>query len=285
MSAMTRHDWSAAAALLAALFVGAPAFAQSGAQSGRPPAGDSVTIGLGAGIAPSYEGADEYKAIPGGNLRGTVAGHDFFLRGLQLNFDAIPNGAVSGVDLSFGPVIGLRMNRNGNVRDPQVAALGKLKSAVELGGFAEIGTAGGFTSRTDRLALRVSYVRDVAGAHQSYLLTPSVEYSRRIGKRTFAQMSLSADIAGDDYARYYFAISPEQSTASGLRPHTAGGGLKDLGGNVLLVRSLGQGPKGWSLFGIASYKRLQGDFARSPIVADVGSADQAFGAMGIGYSF
>lgn len=271
----------AAAAALAALCAWTPAFGQSG----RPPAGDMVTVGLGVGVAPSYEGADEYKAIPGGNLRGTVAGHDFFLRGLQLNFDAIPNGAVSGVDLSFGPVIGLRMNRKGTVRDPQVAALGKLKSAVEIGAYAEIGTAGGFISRNDKLALRVSYVRDVAGAHQSYLLTPSIEYSRRIGRRTFAQLSLSADIAGDDYARYYFAISPAQSAASGLRPHAAGGGLKDLGGNVLLVRSLGQGPKGWSLFGIASYKRLQGDFARSPIVADVGSADQAFGAMGIGYTF
>lgn len=87
---MRIRNSAALAAALGALLAGSSAFAQSG----RPPAGDTVTVGLGVGVSPSYEGADEYKLIPGGNLRGTVAGHDFFLRGLQLNIDAIPNGAV-----------------------------------------------------------------------------------------------------------------------------------------------------------------------------------------------
>ncbi len=272
---------AAKAATLAALLGGSPACAQSG----RPPAGDMVTVGLGVGVSPSYEGADEFKVIPGGNLRGTVAGHDFYLRGLQLNFDAIPNGAVKGVDLSLGPVVGLRLNRNGRVKDAQVAALGELNAAIELGVFAEVGTANGFTSRSDSLAVRVSYVRDVANAHKSHLITPSIEYARRFGRRTFSALSLSADFAGDRYARYYFDVSPAQSAVSGLRSHAAKGGLKNLGGNVLIVHSLSEKANGWSLFGIASFSRLQGDFARSPLVADVGSANQAFGALGIGYTF
>ena len=98
-------------------------------------------------------------------------------------------------------------------------------------------------------------------------------------------LSLSAEFAGDRYASYYFDVSPAESAASGLRPYAAKGGLKELGGNILIVHSLSDKRKGWSLFGIASYNRLQGDFARSPIVADAGSANQAFGALGIGYTF
>ena len=278
---MRIRNSAAVAAALGALLAGSSALAQSG----RPAAGDTVTVGLGVGVSPSYEGADEYKLIPGGNLRGTVAGHDFFLRGLQLNFDAVPNGAVKDIDLSLGPVVGVRLNRNSRVKDARVAALGELNTAVELGGFAAIGTANGLTSRNDNIALRVSYVRDVANAHKSHLITPSIEYSRRFGRRTFSVLSLSAAFAGDRYASYYFDVSPAQSVTSGLRPHTAKGGLKELGGNILIVHSLSDRRKGWSLFGIASYNRLQGDFARSPIVADAGSANQAFGALGIGYTF
>ena len=42
---------------------------------------------------------------------------------------------------------------------------------------------------------------------------------------------------------------------------------------------------GLSLFGTAGYSRLAGDFKRSPIVADRGSAGQWFGAIGLGYTF
>jgi len=55
------------------------------------------------------------------------------------------------------------------------------------------------------------------------------------------------------------------------------------GGSRLL--SLSGERKGWALFGIASYKRLQGDMARSPIVSLTGSADQFFGSVGLGYTF
>jgi len=296
----TRSANAAARAAALAVLLAAGA---AQAQSGRPPAGNTVTVGLGAGVSTDYEGADEYKLIPGGTLRGTVAGHDFFLRGLQLNFDAIPNGTVNGFDLSLGPVLGVRLNRNSRVEDARVAGLGELDAAVELGAFAAIGTANGFTGRNDNLALRVSYVRDVANAHKSHLVTPSIEYSRRFDRRTFATLSLSAEFAGDRYARYYFDVSTGRSAASGLRPHAAKGGLKSLGGSIVVVRALSDRPKGWSLFGIASYGRLQGDFARSPIVADVGSANQAFvfgvnyldrpvriivaehGALGISYTF
>jgi outer membrane scaffolding protein for murein synthesis (MipA/OmpV family) len=42
---------------------------------------------------------------------------------------------------------------------------------------------------------------------------------------------------------------------------------------------------GLSVFGTVNYSRLTGDFKRSPIVADRGSASQWLFAAGLGYTF
>ncbi len=257
-----------------------PAFAQGGA----PPQKDTVTVGLGIGVTSSYDGADEYKLIPGGTLRGTVRGHDFQLNGPQLFIDAIPNQPAARVQLELGPVAGLRSNRSGKVADPQVNALGELDTAVELGLRGGIGL-GGIANRTDRLSLTASVVWDVAGAHDSYRISPAIQYSTLVGSRTLVTASLTASFAPDAYARYYFGITPAGSTASGLAAFDPDGGLESIGTNVLAAYSLSGKRTGWALFGIASYSRLQGDFAASPIVRDVGSANQFFGSAGLAYTF
>jgi len=42
---------------------------------------------------------------------------------------------------------------------------------------------------------------------------------------------------------------------------------------------------GLSIFGVGQYSHLQGDFKRSPIVADRGSASQWLGALGLAYTW
>lgn len=268
-------------AAMLAVAPAAPALAQGGPP---PPAGDTVTVGLGFGVTSSYDGADEYRIIPGGALNGTVGGHDFQLTGLQLFVDAIPNNPARRVELELGPVAGVRFNRTGTVADPQVNALERRDTAVELGLRGAIGI-GGIADRTDRLALSTTAVWDVAGAHGSYRISPAIEYSRVVGSRMFVRAALTASFAPQAYADYYFGISPAGSAASGLAAFTPDGGLESIGTNVLATYSLSGGRKGWSLFGIASFSRLQGDFAASPIVRDVGSPNQLFGSAGVGYTF
>ncbi|MEY4869859.1 MAG: hypothetical protein RIS11_1053, partial [Pseudomonadota bacterium] len=63
-------------------------------------------------------------------------------------------------------------------------------------------------------------------------------------------------------------------------------GLKSIGTTFLLTHDLGgDNRKGWALFGLAGYKRLLGQYARSPIVRDAGSADQFLGIAGIAFAF
>ncbi len=255
-----------------------------GRDAGARGGGDRVTVGLGLGVSPSYLGADNYRLIPGGALQGSVKGHDFRLNGLQLFVDAIPNRGGGQWALDLGPVAGVRLDRNGSVSDARVAALGKRNAAVELGIRGAIGRRA-VLSRTDQLSVAVTGVADVAKAHGSVVVTPAIQYSFLPDRRSYMQLSLSAELVGDDFARYYFEVTPAAASASGLAVHRPKGGLASLGSSLFATRSLSGGRTGWGVFGIVSYRRLQGDIAASSIVRQTGSANQLFGSAGLAYTF
>lgn len=252
--------------------------------SGVPIQRDTITVGLGVGVTTSYDGARDYKLIPGGALLGTLGGHDFRLNGPQLFVDAIPNNAQRKIDIEFGPVAGVHFNRTGDVSDNKVEALGTLNTAVEIGARASVGMRG-LLDKTDKLALAVTGVKDIAKAHRSYIISPAVEYSRLIGRQTFMRLSLTSDFVGKKWASYNFGIDAAGAAASGLAVHNPNGGLASIGGSILAIHSLGAKRTGWSLFGVTNYRRLQDDIAASPIVRDTGSPNQFFASFGLAYSF
>lgn len=248
---------------------------------------DTVTIGGGIGFVPSYEGSNDYVVIPAGAIRGRYKGFNFSSRGLQLSVDLVRDDGPSGVDFELGPVVSLNLNRTSRIVDPQVRALGTRRIAFEAGGFAGIAKTGVLTSAYDRIGVRVTYVHDVTDVHGSYLLIPSIEYGTPLSRRAYVGISGSATIAGDGYARTYFAVDPAGQAASGL-PLFADprGGLKNYSASMLASYSLsGDLTHGLGLFALGSYSRLQGDFARSPVVSVAGSPNQWYGAVGIGYTF
>lgn len=248
--------------------------------------GNTFTIGLGAGIVPSYEGSDDYRIIPGGVIRGKVGGHNFYTRGLQFYLDLIPEPAGQSLDLSLGPVVGLRLNRTSSIKDARVRALGKLDEAYEVGGFVGIGKTGVITSEYDNLSFRVAYLKDVGSAHESHVITPSLEYGTPLSREAYVGVGISADFVGDGYASYYFDVSPAGAAASGLSPFQADGGFKSYSLSLFGSRALsGDLLRGLSLFAVGSYTRLQNDFRRSPIVSEAGSPNQWFGVIGLAYTF
>lgn len=245
---------------------------------------DSFTIGLGAAIVPDYEGSNDYRLIPGGAIRGKVGGISFATRGLSLYLDLV-SGGTGDVDLDFGPIAGVRLNRTGKIKDDLVDLLPELNTAIEVGGFAGVSVRG-VTNPYDSLGFRLDVVHDVGNAHESTIVTPNLEFSTPLSRTFFVSASLSADFVSNKYADYYFSITPADALASTLAPFNADGGMKNWKIGLLANQSLsGDLRKGWSLFGIASYSRLLGDFKRSPIVADRGSASQWFGSAGVAYSW
>jgi outer membrane scaffolding protein for murein synthesis (MipA/OmpV family) len=276
------------------LLIAAPAMAQDADAPAAPasqidPAkldGDSLTIGAAAGYTPSYEGSDEYIVgiVPG--VRGRVSGINFTIRGNRFIADIIPTPGGPGWDFQAGPVAQVNFNRTRRVSDKQVRRLAKPGIAVELGGFVGIGRTGVITSDYDKLSLTVSYAHDVAGAHDSYVITPSLDYGTPLSTKAYVGLNLSGTYMGDGYADTYFSVDAAGSAASGLPGFTARKGWKDWTlSSVGVVSLTGDLTGGLQLMGGVSYRRLLNDAADSPVTSVAGSRDQWTGMLGLGYSF
>jgi MipA family protein len=247
----------------------------------------SLTLGLGGGIAPEYEGASDYGFQPGGVIQGKVDGFDFQVRGTNIYVDLVRDKPGSGWNVIAGPVAQVRLDRTSrsDLKDLRVALLGTRDTAVELGGYVGIGKKG-FLIPPASLTFDLAFVHDVAGAHDSYILTPGVALSSPVSQRTFARLGVSADYVGKGYGRTYFDVPA--IAASGALPvyATNGAGFKSIGTTLLLTHDLGgYNRKGWGLFALTGYKRLLGQYADSPIVRDAGDADQFLAVAGVAYSF
>lgn len=277
-------------ALIAVLILPLTAAAQPVAEApqGAAPAPDrsSLTIGFGGGVGPDHEGSNESAFQPGGVVQGQLDGFDFQVRGTNLYVDLLRDAPRARTALTLGPVVQVRLERTGRIRDPRVAALGDRKAAVELGGYAGVSQRG-VLNRYDSINAELAFLHDVAGAHRSFILNPSLSYSTPLSRRTFARAIVSADYVGEGYGRTYFDVTPAGAAASGLAPYAVdGGGFKSAGLTGLVVQDLGgDARQGLGLFALAGYKRLLGQYADSPIVRDAGSADQGFAVAGLTYSF
>jgi outer membrane scaffolding protein for murein synthesis (MipA/OmpV family) len=264
----------------------APAFAQDQTPLPSPEeinSADGFTIAAGGAVIPDYEGSDDYRLIPAAALRGKVSGISFATRGTYLYVDVV--GGAGKVDFDVGPIVGVRFNRTGKIKDDVVNLLPDRKTAVEVGGFAGVSFKG-LTNPYDSLGVRLDVIRDVASAHQSTVVSPNLEFSTPLSKVFFVGASVGADFVSNRFADYYFSVSPAEAVVSGLPAFNASGGMKNwklgLLGNYSLSGDL---RRGLSIFGTGGYSRLVGDFKRSPIVSDRGSASQWLGALGLAYSF
>jgi len=278
--------------LVLALCAASPALAQSAPADAQLPSPeevankDTVTVGVGAAYIPDYEGSDDYRLIPAAAIRGKVGGISFSTRGTYLYVDFLNRSGK--VDFDLGPIVGARFNRTKhNLKDDIVDLLPTRNTAIEVGGFAGV-SFHGLTNPYDTLAVRLDVLHDVANAHQSTTFSPNLDFSTPLSRRTYASLSVGAEFVGNKYADYYYSISPADSllTAGALPVFDADGGMKNCKASVLLNQSItGDLLGGLSIFGTASYSRLVGDFKRSPIVSDRGSANQWLLAAGLAYTF
>ena len=279
------------ACLALAAVLASPAYAQSQPTAGALPtpeelqSKDTLSIGGGAAIVPDYEGSDDYRIIPAGAIRGRYHGISFTTRGSYLYVDVIPQS--DKIDFDVGPVAGVRFNSRKNIEDDIVKLLPNRKRAIEVGAFAGV-SFHGLTNPYDTLSVRTDALYDVGGAHESTVISPTLEFSTPVSETTYIGASLGAEFVSNKFADYYFSITPADSVLTGgvLPPFNASGGLKNWKMGVLVNQSLsGSLLHGLSIFGLGNYSRLVGDFKRSPIVSQRGSASQWVGALGLAYTW
>jgi len=231
--------------------------------------GTQVSLGLGAGAAPDYEGSNDYTPVP--LLFARVAWESgMFLRfeGGTLRANLIPSDKWR-----FGPVVKYIRPRD-HVEDKKVDDLKDVDAAVMVGGFAgyDIG----------RLSTYIQVVQDVSGSNDGLLAGLGLGYSVKISDPVQMVLMASTTYASGNYMSTYFGVDAANSRRSGLKTYNADAGFKDVGVGVAVNYSV------WQHVGfrvIANYTRLVGDAADSPIVDDQGSANQFFGGLMVTYTF
>lgn len=265
----------------------------AGAIGSKPVFDDTwVTVGIGAGIVPSYSGSDDYRFFPLPLIVGCVGGVGISPNGPGLSLDLLSKAPEAGpprapkTSISFGPTFRVRNDRDGSIGDDVVALAGDLETAIEVGVQGGVSFPAMLHSM-DSLTIGTQVRWDILGAHDGMLIEPSVGYFTPLSRGAAVQLSASASIVDDSFADYYYTVTPAQSAASGLAPFKADGGLNSVGVTGIFTIDLDGNALngGFNIYTIAGYSRLVGDAADTPFTSVRGSADQFIGGIGLGYTF
>ncbi|MGI9509360.1 MAG: MipA/OmpV family protein [Geminicoccaceae bacterium] len=230
--------------------------------------GWDVSLGAGVGVAPDYEGSDDYEAVPVLLARAQNGNRYIDLTGTTLSANLL-----GGPTFVAGPLLNYRKKRN-NVDDNAVDDLDKVDAAIELGGFVGINYLGWLG--------KVSVSHDVNNAHDGFLVDLSAGYRAKLAPGWSWGGTVSTTYADSDYMDTYFSIDAGDSAASGLDQFDADKGFKDIGLNLNVAWGH---DVGWGVTAIGSYTRLLDDAEDSPVVDDSGDENQLFGGLAVTYAF
>jgi MipA family protein len=270
-----------AAAMAGSLLSGSLALAQSvntGEAVADPVdtgAGVNFTVGAGAGMAPDYEGSEDYEFVPLWNLRvGNLYHPNTFVQvlGPRLRSNFLPSDHWRlGVSGQF-------IKERDDVEDDQVDDLEKVDPSLLLG---VMGGYDFFADPREQLALEVDARQDVANDN-GFLASVRALYGRPFADNWRFDVAVSSTWADEDYMSSYFGVDAGDAARSGLDEFSADEGFKDVtfGGGVtyrLFER--------FSVSALASYALLIDDAADSPVVDDAGDENQFFAGALVNYTF
>jgi outer membrane scaffolding protein for murein synthesis (MipA/OmpV family) len=240
---------------------------------------DSVptVAGIIIGSAPDYLGSSYNKAVAAPFLKYTLPGSYRYLtlRGTELSFNMINHPVFR-----LGPMINYRGER-AHVENDQVDRMTKIDAALEGGGYAGLEFADKDNPRK-RILLTLSWLHDMTGAHNGWLMTGTARAQYPIAAKWDASLGISGTYGDNAYTSTYFGVNATDAVLSGLPRYTASAGFRDFSITPAIIYHLNQT---WHFVGGVRYMRLLEDAADSPLVADVGSKDQLFGGVGVLYSW
>lgn len=203
-------------------------------------------LGAGAGVGAAYEGSKDFifSPVPVIRLRGLDFGRLSFGGGKTTGFLAAPSFRI--------------LSKRTAADHPELAGIPDLKASYEFG------LKAGYEWQYARAFVQGRYG---FGGHKGFvgeagadaIIRPDPSLSISVGPRI--------SFADDKYADYYFSTP---LTAVSLAPYDANGGIKSAGVAVKIRKDFNDN---WAAEAEASYDRLVGNFAASPIV-QAGSANQ-----------
>jgi outer membrane protein len=239
---------------------------------GLPPiAGDwIVSVGAGAEYKPDFEGAKRYmlSPVPVFSIRRAGSPERFRSPIDSASFTLFDYGGFHA-----GPVAKFVAARNAN-NFAELAGLGNVNAALELGGFVEYFPIDWFRMRVE---VRQGFFGHggVTANFSSDAIVPLAHGLTFSAGPRFTLESTGATAP-------YFSVNPLQAALSGLPAFNARGGAHSAGAGAQLRYRFN--PQ-WEVHSYVEYQRLLGDAAASPLVQLRGSPNQVTVGLGASYSF
>ena len=226
-------------------------------------------IGGGIGIAPEYEGSDDYGAVPIPFAKAVWSNGMFFeLKGVTARANLIPSKVWR-----LGPVYNYRAERK-NVDNKDVDRMKDISDANELGAFAGFDYQNWFVS--------LEFLMDVGNAYEGWYSTLKGGYKWPISSDWTFVVGAHTTYANEDYMETYFGVDAKNVGASGFKFYDPDSGFKDVGLDLAVTYKI---TSSWSTQAVGSYSLLVGDADDDSPVVNAGSEGQFMGGLLVVYSF
>ena len=228
-----------------------------------------ISLGLGVGLTPDYEGSDDYAGaiLPYASV--AWSNHMAFdLLGNKAKFNLIPSSIWKG------GLIGEYIGERDDVDDNKVDKLEDVDASLMLGGF--------FGFEYNNWSASIEAMADVTDGNDGTIVRLNGGYRMPISNTWGVAFGVFTTWADEDYMESYFGINTVDSTNSGLSTFDADEGLKDVGLNFRVTYQPWQN---WGFMGLATYKRLLNDAEDSPVVDDQGDENQLSTGVLVFYKF
>jgi MipA family protein len=222
-----------------------------------------VSLGLGLGVTPIYEGSTHYLASPipmvAISWRDTVS---LGINGLSLYHKT--GNFHYGAGLTYDP------GREDNGKNPfgtssgdhRLEGLGKIKPAVALKAFASYDI---HPFQHVPLVVLDAYAIKLTGSNSNgVLIQGGLSMPYQPGQNWRLTPGISTTWANDDYMMDYFGVTIKQAARSQFLPYNAKAGMKDASIGLNVTYSIN---KHWFVSGDGRVKRLLNAAASSPISA------------------
>ena len=209
----------------------------------------SLSIGLGGGVSPDYEGSNDYEFGFGPNISATWR-NTIFYRGKSLGANLIRRE-----NFKAGLIVARAAKRKEDDND-KLEGLGDIDGGLEVGGFVSY--------RNKPWRFKAEARQEVDSGHEGALLELSVGKDLPLAT-PLVFVELGTTWASDNYMESFFSVDSQQSANSGLKKYNADAGVKDVNLSISAGYPL---TDRWRIAVMMEYKRLLGDAADSPIVDD-----------------
>ena len=232
-------------------------------------------VSIGAGSAPEYLGASQYK------IKAAPAGRLYFLgqRYVQLLGPQLSVNVLDNADWQFGPQILYRLKRGGT-DNAQVNQLPQINGTAEFGLF-------GLKSWTiDQNPLHRFNIRtDLQGGKNGAEGTLTAQYFMPVSRAVVLNAGGGFGYANSKWMNTYAGVSTANAfvyPSLNGQAYSPSGGLIDFRLNAAAIISFSEA---WHVAVGARYQRLQSAISNGPIVTSGGNANQWVYGAALGYTW